>query len=289
MSKRIVWTTGAASILVGATVLISSVAASQWRGKTRALVDRLRQNAETELPSDTVRFSELDSIASLPAPVRRYFRTVLKDGQPIVRMARLEQSGTFALPGSANWKPFLAEEVFVTQPRGFIWDARIRTAPCVSIYVRDGYQFGRGSMTAALLGLVKVVDERDREELDAGALQRYLAEAVWFPTALLPGQGIDWTAIDDSHARAMLHDRGTTVSLEFEFAPTGEVIGMYTPRRYRENKGGYVATPWGVICRRYEERSGMRIPLEADVYWKPGDRIQPYWRGKLAQADYEFH
>ena len=33
---------------------------------------------------------------------------------------------------------------------------------------------------------------------------RYLAEAVWMPSALLPSNGVAWEAVDDLHARASL-------------------------------------------------------------------------------------
>src|SRR5207249_11032068 len=85
-----------------------------------------------------------------------------------------------------------------TDPPGFVWDAAIRVAPFLSVRVRDAYIRGAGSMQGRLAAVVTVVDQRDRPELNAGALQRYLAEAVWFPTALLPGQGVAWQAVDRS-------------------------------------------------------------------------------------------
>jgi hypothetical protein len=55
-------------------------------------------------------------------------------------------------------------------------------------------------------------------EMNAGSLHRYLAEAVWYPTALLPGPNLNWTAIDSSKALATLTDHGIMVALEFRFA-----------------------------------------------------------------------
>ena len=76
-------------------------------------------------------------------------------------------------------------------------------------------------MRGAILGLVPVVNAADDPQLRAGALQRYLAESVWFPTALLPSEGLRWTPVDEAHARATLTDHGISVTLEFEFAPGG--------------------------------------------------------------------
>jgi hypothetical protein len=45
-------------------------------------------------------------IEDLPAPVRRYFRAVLRDGQPIVSGARLSQEGEFRQGDREDgWRP----------------------------------------------------------------------------------------------------------------------------------------------------------------------------------------
>jgi hypothetical protein len=62
----------------------------------------------------------------------------------------------------------------------------------MKVRVRDTYVTGQGSMQGKILSLVPVFDERGQAELNTGALQRYLAEAVWCPTALLPGEGVKW-------------------------------------------------------------------------------------------------
>ena len=118
-------------------------------------------------------------------------------------------------------------------------------------------------------------------------LQRYLAEAVWFPTALLPSEGVSWSEIDDGTAMATLKDSGTTVSLECRFNKVGEITGVFTPGRYREVDGRYELTPWGGHFRNYEERVGIRIPVDADVEWQlPGGDL-PYWKGRIVEIEYD--
>ena len=142
-------------------------------------------------------------------------------------------------------------------------------------------------MRATMFG-IRIVDEHDRRELNAGALHRYLAEAAWVPTALVPREGLTWTAVDDSHAIATLADGKEEVSVEFTFALTGEILSMFVPNRYFAEKGSYVPKPWGVTCKRFEERGGMRIPIECEVYWKINGEIMPYWRGEVTDVEYEF-
>jgi hypothetical protein len=85
-----------------------------------------------------------------------------------------------------------------------------------------------------IASLVTVVNQSDRPDLAAGELHRYLSEAVWFPTVLLPGQGIAWEAIDNTTARAKLSHAGISVSLEFQSSKDGEIVRAYTPQRCRE-------------------------------------------------------
>ena len=50
---------------------------------------------------------------------------------------------------------------------------------------------------------------------------RYLAEAVWYPTALFPGQGVQWKAVNDSSAFGTLTDGDVSITLLFTFGKDG--------------------------------------------------------------------
>ncbi len=160
--------------------------------------------------------------------------------------------------------------------------------PLMNVRVRDAYLDGKGMMHGEILSLFSVVDAHDDARLDAGALQRYLAEAVWLPTALLPSENLRWSAIDDRRALATLTAAGTTVSLEFSFSESGEVTGISAPVRYREVNGRYEPTPWAGRFWNYEERSGMMIPVEGEVEWQMPEGAEPYWRGRIVDASYDF-
>jgi hypothetical protein len=143
-------------------------------------------------------------------------------------------------------------------------------------------------MLARVLSVLPVVDAPKGPELNAGALQRYLAEAAWLPTALLPSQGVAWSAIDDRRARATLTDSAITVSLEFTFNEVGEIVEVYTPARGRFIDGCYEPAPWAGRFRHYEEREGMRIPLEAEVEWRLPAGTLEYARIRLVDVRYDF-
>jgi Family of unknown function (DUF6920) len=184
------------------------------------------------------------------------------------------------------WRPFDATETFRARPPGFLWEARIRMIAGIPIVVRDAFREGVGSMHAAFMG-IRLLDTAGTPEIAAAALQRYLAEAVLLPTALLPWEGVSWAAIDASSARASLTEGTTRAALEFRFGRDGLVESVFAPARMRDVKGRGVATPWQGRWWDYEEQDGVLAPRSGEVEWLLPQGAQPYWRGEVTQLDYE--
>jgi hypothetical protein len=158
-------------------------------------------------------------------------------------------------------------------------------APGADVWVRDTYALGAGSLRAAVLGLVTVADMRDTAASARGELMRYLAEAAWYPTALLPSQGVRWEGIDDASARATLCDGTTTVTLEFRFGTDGLIAAVWAASRPRS---ATESAPWLCRINDYELRAGMRVPLQGEVEWELPSGPAPYFQGLVTDIDYEF-
>ena len=158
-------------------------------------------------------------------------------------------------------------------------------APGVSAFVHDAYTLGSGSLHASLLGLYTVADVRGTPEAALGELLRFFAEMPWYPTALLPSQGVRWEAIDNASARATLIDGPTTVSLVFTFNAEGTIETMRAEARYRDK---VTSMPWSGRFWNYSVRNEMFIPLEGEVGWEHPDGIRLYYKGKITEIKYEF-
>ena len=216
-----------------------------------------------------------------PAPVARYLRLALPTLTHIQEV-RIRQTGTLRTDvNSEHWIPFEAEHLVVPPATGFVWNARVRVAPLLHLRVRDALIDGEGSGQVSLLSALTVSAAAGAPEMNSGALHRYLAEAVWYPTALLPGRKLRWTEIDASRALATLTNHDVTVSLEFHFAETGEVIGIYTPGRWGSFGGGYRQVPWEGHFRDYRERDGVVVPTEGDVGWYVDAEWRAVWKGRI--------
>jgi hypothetical protein len=223
----------------------------------------------------------------LPAPVARYFKYALAADQPAITSARIASAGTFLTKRGVKRSPFIADQHFVVQPPGFVWDASIIMAPLVAVRVRDSYVNGEGSMVARAAGVIPIVDSRGSREMADASLQRYLAEAVWFPTALLPSAGVTWTPIDDGSARATLSDHGNTVSVDFDFGLDGQING-FTAIRNRDVGGVPTPTKWRGRVWDYERADVVMVPRAGEVEWTLADGPLTYWRGHITRVTYEF-
>jgi hypothetical protein len=271
--------------LVIVTIGLILYGVKQWQARTKGL------QAEMEAAQSTLTPKSYDSaeLETLPPPVQRYFRAVLREGLPLITAARVEHTGTFNLSEvGEQWQPFTSTQQVVTRRPGFVWDARIRMAPVVSIFVLDAYVAGKGILTAKLFGLLTVMDQPHTPELAQGELMRFLAEAVWYPTALLPSQGVVWEAVDDSQARATLTDGSITVTLLFRFDDQGLIDAVRSEGRYRDVEGTQIPTAWQGRFWDYQRRDGMLIPLAGEVGWQPEEGSRPYWRGRIDRIDYQY-
>ena len=172
---------------LGALVVISIglrvIGAARWTQMVRAhisVLDSGSVDAAGRRPSPA-RFDARE-LVGLPAPVQRYFRTALTDGQPIIAAADIEMTGTINLSATAEqWKPFTSSQGVVTRKPGFLWDTQVDMFPGLPAQVEDSYIAGQGRLNAKVFGLFAVADLQG-----GGEVMRHFAEAAWHPTALLP-------------------------------------------------------------------------------------------------------
>jgi hypothetical protein len=131
------------ALLALAAAVLAAFGSRRWAESTRALTERLEAG---RLPAAYPSHHDPREIEGLPGPVQRYFRAALSPGQPIVAAATVEHTGTFnmAATGQPQWKAFTSRQRVVTRRPGFLWDARIATAPGVAVRVHDAYVQGRG-------------------------------------------------------------------------------------------------------------------------------------------------
>jgi hypothetical protein len=271
-------------ILATVAVVVVALIVAMWIGSRRqqsalsAQIDRLIRAGTAQGTATQPGTQSLDAV---PEPVAKYLRWALRR-TTYIQEIRISQIGTLRTDvRSERWMPFEAEHTVVPPAIGFLWDARVTVAPLLDVRVRDALIEGRGSGHVSLLSAFTMSADADTPEMNSGSLHRYLAEAVWYPTALLPSPKLHWAEIDATRARVTLTDHNVSVSLEFRFADTGEVSGIYTPGRWGKFPEGYRQAPWEGHFRDYRERDGILVPSEGDVGWYLNNEWQPVWKGSI--------
>jgi len=259
-------------------------ASSRWDSGTVRLRARLEEGRLPIAPG-VYDPAQLDS---LPAPVQRYLRLVLRPGQPMIAAVRVRHAGTFNLSDSSQrWVRFSSDQRVITRRPGFDWDARIAVMPGIAVRVHDAYIAGEGLLHAALLAMFPLAIQRGTPEMAEGELMRFLAESPWYPTVLLPGQGVRWEAMDDRSALATLTDGRVSASLTFRFAMNGLLESVRSEERGRLVAGVSIPTPWRGRWSEWMWLNGVRVPTSGEVAWMLPSGPLPYWRGGVSGITYD--
>ena len=277
----ITWIAIGVGVLLVAVVLLVVVGDARWASATKGTMALLEA---ARLPRPAGRY-DVREIDGLPAPVQRYFRAVLKDGQPMIAAATFELAGTINMSATSdNWKPFTSWQRAVVHRPGFLWNGHVSMFPGVVAHVHDTYIAGTGRLHAAMLGLFTVADVQGDGEIARGELMRYFAEAAWYPTALLPSQGVRWDAVDDRSANATLVDGPISLTLLFKFDDVGLISLIHADARGAVVGNEMVMLAWDCNVSNYQLRHGMMVPTRGEA----GKGSKPYFVGDLTSLVYEF-
>lgn len=202
-------------------------------------------------------------IIGLPDPVQRYFRLVLKDGQPYISYAAITHDGQFKTGLDKGWINIKGEQYATTEKPGFIWKGT------TSMFVaRDMYIGDKGRLVVSLFSLFKVVDAKGGQ-YDQGELLRWLGESILYPTNLLPSDRLQWLPIDGNTSKLTFRYNGLSLFFIFTFNEMGEITQIET-KRYMDAKS---LETWVIKMSNYKEANAVVIPMSFDVLWrlKKGD------------------
>lgn len=241
---------------------------------------RLRRDAEQLFAQSTdvsTRFYHETQLDGLPAPVQRYFRHVLRNGQPYLRGLRLRHGGQLKTDLKKDWLTIAGEQYIRADPPGFIWQGTTRW-----FRVRDEYVEGHGHLAVRLLGALPIAQGAG-PHYDQGELLRWLAESAWLPTNLLPSARVGWTAVDDFSARLTCREAGQELTCLVHFNEHDEIAQCDTQRYFGDTQ----LLPW--VCRfeRYRRWHGVLLPTMGEASWVVDGHRQPYARFTVQELEFE--
>lgn len=263
------------SIIIGTLLLVLLLGKIIMRFKFKKQIAVLHEHTENILGH----LYDSSLLYGLPEPVQRYFKSVLKDGQPYISSVRLEHNGLFKTDLKKDYINITGEQYFsVLQPQ-FIWRGITTMFTAIDSYIAD-----KGSLKVFLLDIFKIVDSKG-STLDEGELQRWMAESVWFPTNLLPSENVKWTKIDENSAKLSFCYKEISFHFIVTFNAVGEITTIQTQRYMTDEK----RETWICKMSNYKEISGIRIPFSAEVIWRLSSGDYSYAKFKVQKIEYNKH
>ena len=209
---------------------------------------------------------DLSMIAGLPDPAQRFFRFAIKPGTPIYTVAEVSMQGEFSLGNKTepNYMPMRAEQILAV-PNGFVWN--VRAGDRIWFSGSDGADDGISWSRFWLFGIVPVARAGNNEDHARSAFGRYVAEAVfWSPAALLPGENVQWEAIDESTVRVIVRHMGLEQAVELSVDADGTLSEVVFQRWSNANPAKeFQFQPFGGYLSDYKDFGGFRLPTRVEA------------------------
>lgn len=281
MTKVLLAIPGVLGVIVVLLAVTVGAAGAGWERMVKREVEELFAGVAAKTDDRTITAADLQG---LPSSVQKWLQRSNVVGKQRVSTVRFKQRGVIRTGKDQPWMPFTAVQYYTVAKPGFIWSARVKAAPLVQLVGRDRYFDGKGHMLIKLLALKTVADGKG-DEMNQGALLRFLSEIIWFPTAAL-SEYIKWEPVDETSARANMSYKGVTADGVFQFNEEGDVT-RFVAKRYRTVDGGYTKDTWSGVVSDYREFSGIRIPTTAEVMWNLETGDFSYFKGEVTEIEYD--
>lgn len=208
-----------------------------------------------------------EMLVDLPYPVRNWLEKSGIVGKPAIRTAHMEQVFEMKFkPDQNKWFHADAEQFFSSYPPAFVWTADLKIMPLLGAFGRDKFIRGEGEMLFKILSIIPVANDGYNPQINESALQRFLGEIIWIPSAALENY-VKWEIIDDHSAKATLSYMGTTGSGVFTFNDSGE-LEKFTAMRYMGSGPEAKKLEWVVSALETKEMAGIRIPIRCSATWR---------------------
>ncbi len=150
------------------------------------------------------------------------------------------------------------EQYFTTEKPGYIWKGATTMFTARDMYIAD-----KGRLMVSVFSLINIVDGKGGQ-YNQGELLRWLAEGIWFPTNLLPGEQLQWFPIDAQTAKFTFSYNDLSLFYIVTFNDNGEIKQLETKRYMNKEK----LETWIGKLTNYKEINGIIVPTTIEAIWR---------------------
>lgn len=215
----------------------------------------------------------------LPFPVKNWLEAIGAVGHEKISTVTLKQSGMMKLkPEQKRWTASEAEQISFTDPPAFRWSVKMKMGGLV-VTGKDSFREGKADMRIKLAGIIPISKSVDNEKTNESALQRYLMELAWYPSAALSPY-ISWQEEDAHSATATINYSGLTGSATYFYGEHYELLKVEA-WRYKEN--GEDARP--LLCtgtiKEHRQVDGLKVPVDMEISWSLAEGIFTWYKFRV--------
>lgn len=273
------WVVGAVAVLLSQFLIIGAWSDAKFGTFPNLLIcglllaayggfrtERLAQQQEVAM-IDRVSESGAITIGHLPPPVQRWLEASGALALDPADWVVLHQHSRMKLSvDQSSWYTADSRQLVTLSPPAFQWTVKMSMNPLVTVLGRDVFAGGKGFTNMKAGGIFSVAKSEDDPKIHEAALQRYLAEMVWYPWAAT-ADNMEWTPIDDRSARATLTIGDVVGSGVFYFSKEGK-FQQFKADRYRESGPEAKRTEWTVRVLKNGQFMGLKVPVLLQVDWQ---------------------
>lgn len=214
--------------------------------------------------------------------VRAY---AMPNGAPRETRVAFRETARIRSGPAASWNALSAEQWIDARTLEFRWEARMRTAPLVSLHVVDAFERGAGELTVRALGRIKVAEFRG-PLADKGELMRLLATFPQCPMAFAEHPWLTWTSPAESVLRVECRTPTTSAIVDYEVTAGGQIESARASDRPRQVGRSFVETPWRARGIDYREFGALRVPTRTEASWDLGTQgTFVYYEGTISSVE----
>jgi hypothetical protein len=249
-------------------ILILSISLIAWANydfdkKTQSEVSSILEKVPKEIPP----IITIEDISPLPEPIQKWLKVSGIIGKPAIQSVYMSQKYQIKLkPEQKNWYPAFAEQYATVIDPAFVWQAEIKMMPVISAFGRDKFINGEGEMDFKLLSVFAVANDGPNPQINEAALQRFLGEMVWYPSAALSNYVV-WKDLGPQTAKATMTLKSLSGSGIFTFDEVGHVRS-FSALRYQGSGPDAKRSEWTVNITSTKEFEGIMVPSSGEVTWK---------------------
>lgn len=205
-------------------------------------------------------------VESVPEPAQQFFRFAIRPGTPLYTVAEIVMAGDFSLGSKTkpNYMPMRAQQILAA-PFGFVW--KLHAGNLISIAGSDAADNGKSWSRFWLFGIVPVARVGSNDDHAHSAFGRYIAEAVfWTPAALLPGDNVRWTPIDNTTSRVTVSHLGMEQAVDVTVDEEGKPEKVVFQRWSNANPSNtYRLQPFGGYLSEFKNFGGFCLPTRIEA------------------------